>query len=187
MSNKKVVQINNQQIVDLLTEGGIKTDEVLEMLKNIYGPNSTLADYLVIKGGCEYYKSIGYMPNVALQKIREEYYKCIGYLPEISLNLMEIEDYSITFNIFEGYWGGIKTDEVLEMLEDVYGPHDAQYNYLVIKGGYEYYKSIGYLPNVALQKIRSECRDKVGYMTDIFLHYMKIEGFENLKNLECED
>ena len=184
MSNKKVVQIDNQQIADLLTEGGIKTDEVLEMLKNIYGPNSTLADYLVIKGGYEYYKSIGYMPDATLKKIREEYYKCIGYLPEIPLNLMKIEDYNITFNIFEGCWGGIKNDEVLEMLEDVYGPYDAQYNYLVVKGGYEYYKSIGYLHNVALQKIRSEYCDSIGYDPDVDLHYMEIEGFENL---ECED
>lgn len=50
-------------------------------------------------------------------------------------------------------------DEVLEMLEDIYGPHDAPYHYLVVKGGYEYYKSIGYLPEVALQQIREDLTD----------------------------
>lgn len=51
-------------------------------------------------------------------------------------------------------------DEVLEMLEDIYGQHDAPYHYLVVKGGYEYYKSIGYLPEVALQQIREDLTDK---------------------------
>ena len=154
------------------------------MLENIYGPNATYADYLIVKGGYEYYKSIGYTSSVTLQKIREDYYKSIGYLPEVPLHLMEIEDYNITFNIFEGCWGDIKTDELLEMLEDVYGTHDAQYHYLNVKGGYEYHKSIGYLPNVALQKIREEYHDTTGILTDVDCHYIEIEGFKNFEEYE---
>ena len=60
------------------------------------------------------------------------------------------------------------------MLEDHYGPYDAKYHYLVVKGGYEYYKSIGYLPYVALLKIREEYYNSIGYQTDIDLHYMEI-------------
>ena len=166
-----VSTINNKQIVDLLTEGGISMDEVSGISSNISGPHDALHHYLIIKAGYEYYKSIGFRFEDALQKIREQYYNNI---PNISLHFMEIEDFNVTFNIFEKYWGCVTTDEVLEMLEEFFGPHDAQYHYLVVKGGYEYYKSIGYLPYVALQKIREEYCNSVGYLTDVDLHYMEI-------------
>ncbi|MBR3134107.1 MAG: hypothetical protein IKG56_01425 [Clostridia bacterium] len=174
MSNKKVATMTNKQIVDLLTEGGISMDEVSGIFSNISDPYDALYHYLIIKGGYEYYKSIGYMPDVALQKIRDGYYSNTGYITNISLHLMGIEDFNITFNIFEECFGGVTKDEVLEMLEDHYGPYDAKYHYLVVKGGYEYYKSIGYLPYVALLKIREEYYNSIGYQTDIDLHYMEI-------------
>lgn len=47
-------------------------------------------------------------------------------------------------------------DEVLELLEEIYGVHDAPYYYQVVKGGYDYYINIGYLPDIALQQIRED-------------------------------